>query len=77
MNTIGMQGAVLLMFALGISIALLFALNGHLRLRFGTLEFDCIGGGLGKLLPSLGLWFGIAVMAALGLPGFAIFCIGR
>jgi len=73
MNAIGMQGAVLLMFAQGASIALLFALNGHLRKRFGTLEFDRIGGGLGKLLPSLGLLFGFAVMAVIGVPGFANF----
>lgn len=73
MNTIGVQGAVLLMFAHGVSIALLFALNGHLRKRFGTLEFDRIGGGLGKALPSLGLLFGFAIMAAIGLPGFANF----
>ncbi len=73
MNMIGVQGAVMLMFAHGISIALLFALNGHLRKRFGTLEFDRIGGGLGKLLPSLGLLTGFAVMASIGLPGFANF----
>lgn len=73
MNVIGVQGAVLLMFAHGISIALLFALNGHLRKRFGTLEFDRIGGGLGKLLPTLGLLFGFAIMAGIGLPGFANF----
>ncbi len=73
MNVIGVQGAVMLMFAHGISIALLFALNGHLRKRFGTLEFDRIGGGLGKLLPALGLTFGFAVMAMIGLPGFANF----
>jgi len=73
MNKIGMQGAVLLMFAHGISIALMFALNGHLRKRFGTLEFDRIGGGLGKLMPSLGLLFGFGIMASIGLPGFANF----
>ncbi len=73
LNVIGVQGAVLLMFAHGISIALLFALNGHLRKRFGTLEFDRIGGGLGKLLPTLGLLFGFAIMASIGLPGFANF----
>lgn len=73
MNTIGVQGAVMLMFAHGVSIALMFALNGHLRKRFGTLEFDRIGGGLGKLLPSLGLLFGFSIMASIGLPGFANF----
>jgi len=73
MNTIGTQGAVLLMFAHGLSVALLFALNGHLRKRFGTLEFNRIGGGLGKMMPSLGLLFGFAVMATIAVPGFANF----
>ena len=40
---IGMAGAVLLMFAHGISIALLFALAGALRERYGSLEFSKIG----------------------------------
>ena len=72
-TVIGMGGAILLMFAHGISIALLFALAGALRDRFGSLEFDHIGGGLGKMVPRLGLLFGFAAFASIGLPGFANF----
>ena len=69
---IGMIGAVLLMFAHGISIALSFALTGYLRERYGTLEFSQFGG-IAKILPSLGLIFGFAVFASIGLPGFTNF----
>lgn len=71
-TVIGMNGAVLLMFAHGISIALLFALTGVLKNRYGTLEISELGG-VAKSLPSLGLLFGFAVFAAAGLPGFANF----
>ncbi|NNE93804.1 MAG: NADH-quinone oxidoreductase subunit M [Verrucomicrobiales bacterium] len=72
-TTIGMSGAVLLMFAHGVSIALLFALAGSLRDRFGSLEFEKLGSGLGKTVPKLGLLFGFAAFASIGLPGFANF----
>lgn len=72
-NSIGWSGAALLMFAHGISIALLFALNGSLRERIGSLEFDAIRGGLAKKAPALGLLFGFAAFASIGLPGFANF----
>ena len=65
-------GAVVLMFAHGLSIALLFALTGELRKRTGTLVFDDLGG-LGKVMPFAGLAFGFGVFAAIGLPGFANF----
>ena len=71
-NHIGLSGAVLLMFAHGISIALLFALSGWMRDQFGTLDFDKLGG-IAKPLPKLGLIFGFGVFASLGLPGFANF----
>jgi NADH-quinone oxidoreductase subunit M len=72
-NAIGLHGAVLLMFAHGISIALLFALAGSLRERVGSLDFDDLGGGLAKKAPALGLLFGFAAFASIGLPGFANF----
>lgn len=75
MNTLGTNGAVLLMFAHGISIALLFALAGKLR-HFtpdGSLEFKHLGGGLAKIVPSMGLLFGFATFASIGLPGFGNF----
>jgi NADH-quinone oxidoreductase subunit M len=71
-NVIGITGAVVLMFAHGLSIALLFGLAGELRRRTGTLAFDELGG-LAKVVPFAGLAFGIGVFAAIGLPSFANF----
>src|SRR5437899_483347 len=65
-------GAVVLIFAHGLSIALLFAIAGELRQRTGTLAFDELGG-LGRIMPFAGLAFGFGVFAAVGLPGFATF----
>jgi NADH-quinone oxidoreductase subunit M len=65
-------GAVVLIFAHGLSIALLFALTGELRKRTGTLVFDELGG-LGKVMPFASLAFGFGVFAAIGLPGLANF----
>lgn len=69
---IGTVGAVMLMFAHGISIALLFALSGALRDRYGSLEFEKLGG-LAKVIPAAGLLFGFAAFASIGLPGFTNF----
>ncbi|MEM9281116.1 MAG: NADH-quinone oxidoreductase subunit M [Verrucomicrobiota bacterium] len=71
-NELGLSGAVLLMFAHGISIALLFAMCGWLRETYGTLEFSKLGG-IGKQVPRMGLLFGFAAFASAGLPGFANF----
>lgn len=71
-NSIGVSGAVLLMFAHGVSIALLFALCGWMRDHFGTVKFEELGG-IANKLPKLGLLFGFAAFAAAGLPGFANF----
>jgi NADH-quinone oxidoreductase subunit M len=65
-------GAVVLIFAHGLSIALLFAIAGELRKRTGTLAFEELGG-LAKVMPFAGLAFGFGVFAAIGLPGFANF----
>jgi NADH-quinone oxidoreductase subunit M len=72
LNPLGMNGAAVLMFAHGISIALLFALAGEIRRRTGSLVFNDLGG-LGKLMPFTGFAFGLAAFAAIGLPGFANF----
>jgi NADH-quinone oxidoreductase subunit M len=69
---LGTTGAVVLIFAHGISIALLFALAGEIRQRTGTLVLEDLGG-LGKLMPRAGLAFGLAAFASIGLPGFANF----
>jgi NADH-quinone oxidoreductase subunit M len=69
---LGTTGAAVLIFAHGISIALLFALAGEVRQRAGTLLLEDLGG-LGKLMPCIGFAFGIAAFASIGLPGFANF----
>ena len=71
-SVLGLTGAVVLIFAHGLSIALLFAIAGELRKRTGTLEFHELGG-LAKVMPFAGLAFGFGVFAAIGLPGFANF----
>jgi NADH-quinone oxidoreductase subunit M len=69
---LGVTGAAVLMFAHGLSIALLFALAGELRQRTGTLVFAELGG-LAKVMPFAGLAFGFGAFAAIGLPGLANF----
>ncbi len=71
-NILGTTGAAALMFAHGLSIALLFAIAGEIRKRTGTLAFDDLGG-LAKVMPFAGLAFGFAAFATIGLPGFANF----
>ena len=71
-SVLGATGAVVLMFAHGLSIALLFAIAGELCKRTDTLLFAELGG-LGKLMPFAGLAFGLGTFAAIGLPGFANF----
>jgi NADH-quinone oxidoreductase subunit M len=71
-NILGVTGAASLIFAHGLSIALLFAIAGELRKRTGTLLFEDLGG-LGKVMPFAGLAFGLGAFAAIGLPGFANF----
>jgi len=69
---LGTNGAAVLIFAHGISIALLFGLAGEIRQRTGTLLLSDLGG-LGKIMPRAGLAFGLAAFASIGLPGFANF----
>jgi NADH-quinone oxidoreductase subunit M len=71
-NILGITGAAALIFAHGLSIALLFAIAGQIRNRTGTLAFEELGG-LAKVMPFAGLAFGLAAFAAIGLPGFANF----
>jgi NADH-quinone oxidoreductase subunit M len=71
-NILGTNGAATLMFAHGLSIALLFGIAGEIRQRTGTLVLEDLGG-LGKVMPFAGLAFGIATFASIGLPGFANF----
>ena len=71
-NILSITGAAALIFAHGLSIALLFAVAGEIRNRTGTLQFDDLGG-LAKVMPFAGLAFGFGAFAAIGLPGFANF----
>jgi NADH-quinone oxidoreductase subunit M len=71
-DVLGATGAVVLIFAHGLSIALLFAITGELRKRTATLDFDELGG-LARVMPYAALAFGFGVFAAIGLPGLANF----
>ena len=71
-NVIGLNGAALLMFAHGLSIAALFAMCGELRKQTGTLNYLDLGG-LATNMPRLSFFFGLATFASIGLPGFANF----
>ena len=72
LNIIGLSGAALMMFAHGLSIALLFAATGEVRVRTGTMRLDELGGLAGSM-PRLALLFGLGTFASIGLPGFANF----
>src|ERR1700694_4884893 len=69
---LGTNGAAILIFAHGISIALLFGIAGEIRQRTGTLLLTDLGG-FGKVMPRAALAFGLATFASIGLPGFANF----
>ncbi len=71
-NVTSVAGASMLLFAHGLSIALLFALAGEIRRRTGSLFYADLGG-LAKSAPALGFLFGLASFASIGLPGFANF----
>ncbi|MFN2507662.1 MAG: NuoM family protein [Chthoniobacterales bacterium] len=71
-NLLGLNGAAILIFAHGLSIALLFAVAGELRARTGSLLLEDLGG-LGKVMPLAGFAFGLGAFASIGLPGFANF----
>src|SRR5438067_795422 len=62
-NILGITGAATLIFAHGLSIALLFAIAGQIRNRTGTLAFAELGG-LAKAMPFAGLAFGFGAFAA-------------
>ena len=72
LNIIGLSGAAIMMFAHGLSIAVLFAVAGEIRARTGTMRIHDLGG-LAHEMPFLALIFGVAMFASIGLPGFANF----
>ena len=71
-NTLALPAAVVLMFAHGVSIALLFSLADRIERTTGSLDLSDLGG-LAKAAPGLAFIFGIAAMASIGLPGLANF----
>ncbi len=71
-NDLAQPAAVLLMFAHGISIAMLFGLADKIERGTGTLELSDLGG-LAKSAPGLAFLFGMVGMASIGLPGLANF----
>jgi len=71
-NDLAVPAAVLLMFAHGISIALLFGLADRIERSTGSLDFADMGG-LAKSAPAMAFLFGIGAMASIGLPGLANF----
>lgn len=71
-NLIGLEGAVLLMFAHGVMTALAFSLIGFFYDQTHTRMLDDLGGMM-KKLPYVGSCFVIMSMASAGLPGFANF----
>src|SRR3989338_1634763 len=72
LNTVALNGAVLLMFAHGVMTALAFALIGHV---YDQTHTRLLGewGGLARRMPFIGACFVIAGMASSGVPGFANF----
>jgi NADH-quinone oxidoreductase subunit M len=71
-SEVALKGAVLLMFAHGVSIALLFALTGKMRNQLGTLEYSKLGG-LASHAPAFTVLFAFGAFASIGLPGLSNF----
>jgi len=71
-NPLGMQGAVLQMFAHGLAIGALFMLSGFVQQRTGTREIGRLGG-LGQRMPVAAMLLVFSSCAAMGLPPFANF----
>ena len=72
LSVVGWGGAVMLMFAHGLSVALLLMLSTCIEHRCGTDDMTAVGG-LGPKTPVLAACFTAAVLASIGLPGFANF----
>ncbi len=68
MSALGAAGAVIMMVAHGLTVALLFMLSTMIHHRTQTFEMDEMGG-LSKKAPVLSAFFVCAMMASIGLPG--------
>lgn len=72
LSVVGTGGVVFLMFAHGLSVALLFLLATSIHHRTHTFDLAEMGG-LAQRTPVLAAFFVAATMAGIGLPGFANF----
>ncbi len=72
LSVIGVGGAVMLMVAHGLSVALLFLLSTYVQKRTILMDMEQLGG-LAARTPVLAACFVAATMAAIGLPGFGNF----
>ena len=72
MNTIGVNGAVLQMFSHGVMTALFFAMVGAIYDQAHTRDLTKFGGIIQKM-PLFVIFFGLAGLASLGLPGLSGF----
>ncbi len=71
-STAGTGAAIMMLFAHGLSVALLFLLADVVEKRTGTADMQDIGG-VGTRAPVLMGLFAAAMLASVGLPGFANF----
>jgi len=72
LNPVGLNGAVLLMFAHGLMTAMAFAAVGHIYDQTHTRVIS-EWGGLARQVPFIATAFVMAALASAGLPGFANF----
>ena len=72
LNVVGVNGAVLQMFAHGVMTALFFAMVGALYDQVHTREMSVFGGLAGKM-PMFAIFFILAGLSSVGLPGLAGF----
>jgi NADH-quinone oxidoreductase subunit M len=68
MTAIGIQGAIIQMVNHGLSTGMLFLLVGMIYERRHTREISEFGG-LARVMPAYTVFFGIAMLASVGLPG--------
>ncbi|MDX2227759.1 MAG: NADH-quinone oxidoreductase subunit M [Verrucomicrobiae bacterium] len=71
-NSLGLTGALVYMFAHGLTAALGFALAGHIARQTGTVDTGELGG-LARKMPFAAVVFTMTAMASAGMPGFANF----
>ena len=71
-NAVGYNGAVLQQFTHGLYSALLFILVGIFQERTGTRRISELGGIVGRMPWAAGI-FAVGSLAAMGLPGLAVF----